>query len=870
MAVTAEQELLERTSFIAALDEAFADVRAGQGRLALVSGEAGIGKTALVRRFCSEHRDDTRLLWGACDGLHTPRPLGPFVDIALESGNPLADVVERGDKPQAVFAALRDEVQARKPTIVVLEDVHWADEATLDILRLVGRRVESIGALVVATYRDDELDRTHPLRIVVGELGTSTGILRIALPALSFDAVTDLAFPHGVDPEELYGKTAGNPFFVTEALATGMTEVPPTIRDAVLARTARLSPDARSLLETLAVVPQRVELDLLEQLADSALTELDMCLASGILRHEDHSIAFRHELARLAVEESINPHRRVALHRRALEVLEDPPSGVLDLARLAHHAEAAGDADAVLQYAAAAGARAASLGAHREAAAQYARALRFADGLGLKAKAELLERRSYECYLTDQSDEAIEAIEDARELHRMLGDRLREGDALRWLSLILWCPGRTAEAGRNAREAVRLLEDLPAGRELALAYCNLAATCSAASLTEEGIAWGERALELAQRLDDTEIAVNALSTIGTLEFMSGGREKLESSLERAERAGLPEQVGRAVVLLGGTAVDLKAYEVASRYFRRGIDYCTDHGLELFRLYLLAYRARLELDEGRWTEAVDSASAVLRVPRTSTTPRIVALVVLGLVRARRGDPGRWPPLDEALALAEPTGELPRLGPVAAARAEAAWLEGDHGTVATATEAALGLALRRNAVWRTSELLSWRQRAGLPIERPARMPEPYALQSAGEWARAAEAWSELGCPYESALALAEADDDPSLHRALDELRALEARPAAEIVTRRLRERGVRGLSRGPRASTRGNPGNLTTRELEVLGLVAQGLRNAEIAERLFLSGKTVDHHVSAILRKLDVRSRGEASAKAVQLGLAGKDR
>jgi predicted ATPase len=300
VAVVTEPDLLERAPFLAALDEAFADAHDGSGRLALVSGEAGIGKTALVQRFCARHRDGARVLWGACDGLHTPRPLGPLLDIAVEAGEAFADVVEQGDKPQAVFAALRDELRERRPTIVVLEDVHWADEATLDILRLVGRRVESLEALVIATYRDDELDRTHPLRIVVGELATSSGIRRIDLPALSLDAVTDLATPHGVDPQELYSKTAGNPFFVTEALATGMTEIPRTVRDAVLARTARLSADTQSLLEFVAVVPQRVELGLLEQLADRSLAELDECLASGVLRQEDRSVAFRHELARRA------------------------------------------------------------------------------------------------------------------------------------------------------------------------------------------------------------------------------------------------------------------------------------------------------------------------------------------------------------------------------------------------------------------------------------------------------------------------------------------------------------------------------------------------------------------------------------------
>src|SRR5262249_25509800 len=160
-----------------------------------------------------------------------------------------AVVVERGEKPQAVFAALRDELGSVQPAIVVLEDLHWADEATLDLFRLLGRRIETFDALVVATYRDDELDRRHPLRIVVGELATTAGIRRIELPALTHAAVAELAAPIGVDADELYEKTGGNPFFVTEVLATGMHDVPPTVRDAVLARAARLGPDARGLLE---------------------------------------------------------------------------------------------------------------------------------------------------------------------------------------------------------------------------------------------------------------------------------------------------------------------------------------------------------------------------------------------------------------------------------------------------------------------------------------------------------------------------------------------------------------------------------------------------------------------------------------------
>jgi DNA-binding CsgD family transcriptional regulator/tetratricopeptide (TPR) repeat protein len=848
--------LLERDAELSRLADRLEAVRqSGRGHVLLLGGEAGVGKTTVLRRFAEEPSRSARILWGGCDPLFAPRPLGPLLGVAESSGDELATVVEHGALPYDVATALERELGERAPTVLVLEDAHWADEATLDVLRLLARRIERVPALVVVSYRDDELDATHPFRLVLGELATNRTVGRLRLAPLSQEAVAELAEPYGVDALELFRKTAGNPFFVVEALATGTDGIPDTVRDAVLARAARLTPAAKAMLEAVAVVPPRAELWLLEALVGETGERLDECLSSGMLRAEPAGVVFRHELARLAVEESVAPHRKLELHRLALAALLEPPIGRPDLARLAHHADAAADGPAVLEYAPAAATLATSLGAYHEAAAQYERALRFGDDLPPGRRAELLERRSQACYVTDQNDEAIEAIQEAIGCRRRNGDRLAEGDALRWLSQILWCPGRTAEAEQAGRGAVDLLESMPPGRELAMAYANLATTRAAAFRADEAVELATRACELAGRFDDTGTVVTALSVIAMCMQTDDRWVELERCLTIARDAGLDEELGLTVSKLVPIAVESKRFDIARRHLAWAVDFCSDRGLERDRLYLLASSARLELDTGRWPQATDLADTVLSIHRTSINPRIVALVVLALVRARRGDPGSRRLLDEAWALAEPTRELPRMAPVATARAEAAWLEGNPQAVDEATEATLRLAVERGWSSLAAELETWRRRADLPSA------------ATGDREHAAALWDELGCPYEAALALADEDREDPLRRALDVLQRLGARPAAAIVSRRLRELGARGLPRGPRPATRRNPAGLTTRELEVLALLTNGLRNAEIAAQLVLSERTVDHHVGAILRKLKVRTRTQASSEAVRLGLAG---
>ncbi|MDQ5834760.1 MAG: LuxR C-terminal-related transcriptional regulator, partial [Actinomycetota bacterium] len=721
--------------------------------------------------------------------------------------------------------------------------------------------------LLIGTYRDDEVEGAHPLRIALGDLPAGV-VTELRLPPLSAEAVAALALGSGMNAVAIHRATRGNPFFVTEVIAAGGDELPAAVSDAVLARVARLSPPAQDVLRAASVLAQRCKPALLSGVAACDEGALAECVARGMLEVEDGAFSFRHELARRAVRDGLIPGERVALHGRALATLRR--LGAADPAELAHHAVEAGDTHAVLELAPAAAERAAGLGAHREATAHYAAALHFGGRLEERSRAALLEGHARECLVIDDVDAALVSQQEALECWRRLGDTRGEAICLRSLSLMLYFAADGDRAVEAAERAVELLERAsPPDRELARAYATLAQRIVARGSDDAvSLAWGKRALGLAERLRDEPVAVHALTTIGVAEIFLGrelGWAKVEESLYRAKTAGLSEDASRALINLVEAARDTRRYELVDRYRDEAIAHLAerDPDHDLFRRRLLGVLAEIALERGRWEEAARLAGGLLAEGRSASLTRASALTVLGRLRARRGDGDPWPLLDEALALAGPRGEGQEQCPLYAVRAEAAWLEGDMARARS--EAVIGLSLVRFDPWRYGELGFWGWKAGGTAQLTAGSAEPYVLHSSGRYREAASAWQSIGCPYYEALALAEAQEEDDLRRALAIFQSLGAGPMTRQIVRHLRAMGVRRIPRGPRRNTRRNPAGLTARELDVLALLAEGMRNADIAERLVISAKTVDHHVSAILRKLAVPTRAAAAEEAARLGL-----
>jgi hypothetical protein len=736
------------------------------------------------------HAADARFLLGACDPLLTPRALGPLHDIARQTGGRLAALLTAGSPREELFAALQDELdQPARPQVMVVEDAHWADEATLDLLVFLGRRLERIPAMLIVTYRDDELAAGHPFLIVVSSLPREA-VRRLPLQPLSERATAELARRAGRSAAGVGALTGGNPLLVTEVLAAGEPGVPATVRDLVLARLARLPADAEEVVRLVAVVPTRTELWLLEETLGPEPLAVERCVEGGLLVIEGEAVGFHHELLRQAVEGSLSAPGRRELHRRVLRVLSGAERPGVDIARLVHHAREADDSDAVLRYAPVAARQAAAVGAHREAVGHYRAALPHADRLAPAARAELLEGYSVEAYLSGLSGEAVSARKAAVGIRGAEGDQEKVGEGLRWLSRVSWWAGQRKQAEAAAARAIAVLEALEPGHQLAMAYSNQAQLDMLAYRTEATLAWASRAIQLARRLGDQETLSHALTNVGSARLLDGdqgGRAELEQAFAVAVAAGLEDHAARALVNLAGSTVEMRDYGHARADLDRALAFVTEHDLAGYAHYLTGIRGYARLDLGDWAGAEQDARAALaewEQRRQGGISPVYALVALGRLQARRGDPNAVITLQEARERAFATGELQWVGPVAAARAEHAWLRGETARVADEAARAFGMAMQARHPWFAGELAMRLWQVDALPEVPVVAAEPYRLLLAGGWRAAADAWQALGCPYERAQALAHGD-----HQAgLEALRLLDGLGAAQAVQRVRRQLGA----------------------------------------------------------------------------------
>lgn len=864
-------ELVERDAVLQALEDRLHSIARGSGHTVLIAGEAGIGKTSVLKTL-ADRRGQANLWWGACDALQTPHPLAPLHDIARTAEVRFRSLLGAdGDRATLFEAVLAELQQSRRPTLLVIEDVHWADDATLDLLKFLGRRIDRAACLLVISYRDDELTPAHPLRRLLGELPASL-VTRIDLPRFSPAAVELLARNALRSSAGIHSATHGNPFFVTELLTHGIDQVPRSVQDLVLARFARLSDGAQAVVKLASVVPAKIEQWLVEQVLKWNVALIEECLNSGLLLTAASALSFRHELARVAIETSLSEPVAQSLHARVLQALVQEDKMPVSLARLVHHATRAGDRAAVLRYAPEAARQSQQRGAHREAAAHYRTALKHAnDVVQVDDRAAWLAAYARECQATDQLSEAIDARMRLGELHRQSASLLDEAENLSQLALVYVLALRNADADAASRRAIELAETQPPGVQLADSYRVESQLRMLNRDYEASVTWGNKAIRLAEQHDDREILAAAYSALGAATMFidyEAGCSHLRHALDIALADGRHYIAANIYSNLGSAAGELFRLHEARKYLTQAIAFAQQHEIDFYRNYCVAWLALCEMYLGQWSDAEEHALDIVQQTTHRTTSRVMALVAQGRLRARRGDDGVAEVLGEALELALGSDTLQRIAPVRAARAEAAYLRGDIRAVIEEATLALTLAKNHKHPWFAGELAYWMHRAKALDAAPEPCAKPFALQIDSRWREAAIAWEELGCPYEQARALSEGDAGAQLE-ALTRFEQLGARPAADRLRQKLRADGVRGLPRGKRASTQANPHQLTAREIEVLLLLCEGLKNSEIAERLCRSVRTVDHHLAAVFDKLGVASRTEAVAAALHAGIRPQD-
>jgi DNA-binding CsgD family transcriptional regulator/tetratricopeptide (TPR) repeat protein len=812
--------------------------------------------------------NEALVLIGACDPLSTPRAHGPLRDISSGLGEEIVRLLSSDAGNAELFPAVLDRFRALRGAVIVFEDVHWADEASLDLLRYLGRRIQSASVLMIVTYRTHEPEASPALRRFLGDLTTAQPGERLPLQPLSKSAVQKLVGPREISAEAIHARTGGNPFFVTELLDAG-SAMPPTVSDSVLGRWSHLSADSRTAVQIAAVIGPDIDIELAGLIAGRDVTAaFDEAVRAGLLTVHEDGAQFRHELAREAVLASITPLLRRQVHRQVLLAAQAHRPNA-DPAWLAHHATGAGVDVSIRTYSVLAAERAAALGSHREAVLHYQHALAAAEGEPLETRLPLLERYAQATTATGWVAEHVLVCNELIPINRSLGNRRKETEQLYSLANSYVLAGQNDKGEEAIQQALEALEHLEEGHLHAEVFAARAFIRMLDRDNDDAIEWGHRALKLAERYGNAWAMARAQNAIGSALIVSGNLEDgvkiLEDAIGYARSAGITGYAANIRNNIGSASGEIFELATAEAALQLSIEEARAEDLDGPLSYSISWLALVYMYSGRWTEATRTAQSVLNMAHAYPVSRMMALLALGRVRVRRGDPQAWDALDEASELAMPTGTLQRVGPVAAARAEARWLDGDRAGTIEEAMAGYDLAVRHGHRWHAGELSYWLRQAGADADPPIELAEPWKLHRSGEFSAAAASWERRGCPYEAARVRLDCGQIDTLRSALRVFDSLGAAPMVSHTTQRLRELGAQSIPRGPRRSTRANPAGLTPREMDVLEQLPAGATYAEIANTLYVSSRTVEHHVSSILYKLDASSRRDAVRIAIDLGI-----
>ncbi len=850
--------ILERESELARLAGLVEGTESAGGRVVLVRGEAGIGKSTLINRFLSDCHDRAHTLLGTCDDLLTPQPLGPIWDIARQEAS-LTEPLALGDRRAVMEVVLDLLSRSLRPTVLVLEDTQWADEATLDVIKFLGRRIARTNGLLILTYRDVEVDTEHPLRQVIGELPPQN-LVRISLNRLSAEAVTSMMKGASFDIDEVLALTGGNPLFVIEVLASGTNAVPLSVKDAVLARARKISPEARQVLDLVSVVPSEVEISLVHDIIDPTRDHLAESVRQGLLRIGDDTLSFPHDLQRRAVESALAPSERRSLNQSVLSHL----GGSADPARLVHHAIEANDTASLVEFAPRAARAAMAIESTAEAVAHFRSLEPWLDRIEIGERAAILDDWGREEYYLDNV-ESVEIFDRAIELQRLTDDDHNLARTLTMASRVNRSYARPKEALDYAAEAVAILEPFGPSPDLARSQ-SLRAFLEWIYSDEDGVILElvSQAMAVAEAVDDDGAMMHALNLKGNLIYSHGdisGMSLIEEAHERAVLAG--DRWGQIVALItiAGMSGDVRDVARATDFAQRARDTAARYEIRALEVDAQAKYSEFLLWKGDWAAAEDAAT---ETQGSNPTVETLAWRVLGTIQARRGRGEARTAILRMWEFAQPLEGLTVLDTAAAALAEYIWLSEDRDPeLLQRLEAVLAEGISKGTPWPSGAFAFWMWKLGLLDTVPEGTADFYGWIMRGEYKKSASFWRERGIPYEEGLALMHGDDAEQIE-AIRIFEELGAAPIAKKVRLALAARGVKA-PRGKSKATREHVAGLTARQAEVLELLALGLTNTEIADELFVSYRTVENHVAAVLMKLDAPTREAAVGAAREHGV-----